>query len=836
MADSVGIKMEVEDEEKFKSALKDISTSVKLMTSEMRKLSADYDGNANSIEALTAKEKTLNQLAEEQKKKVQMLREELGRSKDAYGEDSTKVKELQTKLNDAETALSKTTTQVKENNKYLKEAKSSSDGCATSIDKFGKQAKQSGDEVKGMGNDLDNTKSKVSTFGEVLKANLAGAAIVSGIRAVAGAIKDVATNVLDAADSIQQMSDQTGLSASKIQELQYVGDTVGVSIDTITGSYSKLIKNMNSASKGTGSAADAFKALGVSVVDGNGHLRDSQAVWSEAVTALGGITNETEQTAIAQQIFGKSASDLNPLIRTSSDELQNLAKQAHDSGAVMSDETVASLDDFGDSIGQLKQSFTGMAGTLLADVTPSLMELMDKIKGMDLTPLKSALSFVIENAPAVIGVITTLAGVFAGIKIAGAITTIISVLSGIGPLINSIQFLALGLVPAFSAVGGALSGIFAALMANPIVLIIAGIAAAAFLIIKNWSTIKEFFSGLWADIKEIFSGVGDWFTDKFEKAKDGVQGAWSNVTGFFKGVWTGIKGAFEDPPGFFHKTFSTAKELATKVWDGYIGVYVTLWNGIKQVMAPVGDWFKDTFSKAKEGATKAWDGYIGIYIAIWNGIKSVFANVGEWFQAKFSEAKNGVMAIWNDVPQLFASISSSISGAFTGIGEKIKSGFDSAINFFENLPSKMWSWGKDMVAGFINGMKSMWGALSTAASDGANIVAKKWHHSKPDEGPLADDDTYMPDMMQSFAAGIRKNTGIVSAAARQAAAAVSDNLNAGTTINAAALTGYPAAAAGGVVHVDHSGVITIQGVNDQGQMIAAYNYVVDRIRAEGRMA
>ncbi|MGL6015453.1 MAG: phage tail tape measure protein [Selenomonadaceae bacterium] len=756
MPDSVGLKIEVLDEEKFKAALKDVSASVKLTTSEMRKLSADYNGNANSITALEAKDRSLNQLTEEQKKKIQILREELGRSKDAYGEDSTKVKELQTKLNDAETALSKTTTQVKENNKYLKEAKSSSDGCATSIDKFGKQAKQSGDEVKGMGNDLDNTKSKVSTFGEVLKANLAGAAIVSGIRAVAGAIKDVATNVLDAADSIQQMSDQTGLSASKIQELQYVGDTVGVSIDTITGSYSKLIKNMNSASKGTGSAAEAFKTLGVSVVDGNGHLRDSQAVWSEAVTALGGITNETEQTAIAQQIFGKSASDLNPLIRTSSDELQNLAKQAHDSGAVMSDETVASLDDFGDSIGQLKQSFTGMAGTLLADVTPSLMELMDKIKGMDLTPLKSALSFVIENAPAVIGVITTLAGVFAGIKIAGAITTIISVLSGIGPLINSIQFLALGLVPAFSAVGGALSGVFAALMANPIVLIIAGIAAAAFLIIKNWSTIKEFFSGLWDDIKNIFSGVGEWF---------------SNV-----------------------------------------------------------------FQGAKNLAIAAWDGYIGFYVAIWDGIKQVFSAVGNWFSQKFTEAKNLVMAVWNGVPQLFSGIAGKIGGAFSGIGEKIKSEFETGVNFIKELPGEALQWGKDMVNGFINGIKSMGKALGKAASDAAETVAKKLHHSKPDEGPLADDDTYMPDMMQSFADGIRRNTGKVSAAARLAAASISDGLNVGTTVNVRGIASPYGADAGGITTVNHTGVITIRGVNDQGQFVAAYDYVVDRMRREGRMA
>ena len=70
MPDSVGLKMEVLDEEKFKAALKDVSASVKLTTSEMKKLTADYNGNANSITALEAKDRSLNQLTEEQKKKI----------------------------------------------------------------------------------------------------------------------------------------------------------------------------------------------------------------------------------------------------------------------------------------------------------------------------------------------------------------------------------------------------------------------------------------------------------------------------------------------------------------------------------------------------------------------------------------------------------------------------------------------------------------------------------------------------------------------------------------------------------------------------------------------
>lgn len=816
MPDSVGLKMEVLDEEKFKAALKDVSASVKLTTSEMKKLTADYNGNANSISALEAKDKTLNQLAEEQKKKIQMLREELERAKTAYGDDSTKVKELQTKLNDAETSLSKTNSAVKDNNKYLKEAKTSADNCATSIDKFGKQAKGASDDVKKFGDDVEKTKDKTSKFSTSLKNTFSS----ENIKASLGAIGIAAAGVLQS--SIDKAAAAEKVTANLEQTLKSTGGAAGMTMDSLN----KLTTQMVSTTTFSGSAVKEGEAMMLTFT------QIGQDVFPQATQAmLDFATKMKVDPKDAAMTLGKALNDpangLSKLTRagvTFTDEQKKqitaMQKAGDTAGAqkMMLEElnkefggqAAAAADTYEGKQQQLKNTLNSVQVTIGQAILPVLQQLMTAMMPV----IKKVAEFVQEHpklTAGILGAVAAIGTIVGGVSMVNKVTSALN-LGGIAGKIASF-------IPSLGLVG----------------LAIAGVAVAAYLIITHWKEIKTFFKKLWADIKEIFSGVGDWFKDKFEKAKEGVQGAWSNVEGFFKGVWTGIKGAFEDPPGFFHKTFSTAKELATKVWDGYVAFYATLWRGIKQVMAPVGDWFKDKFSKAKEGATKAWDGYIGIYIAIWNGIKSVFANVGEWFQAKFSEAKNRVMAIWNAVPQLFASISSSISGAFTGIGEKIKSGFDSAINFFKNLPSKMWSWGKDMVAGFINGMKSMWGSLSTAASNGADIVAKKWHHSKPDEGPLADDDTYMPDMMQSFAEGIRKNTGIVSAAAKQAAAAVSDNLNAGTTINAAALTGYPAAA-GGVVHVDHSGVITIQGVNDQGQMIATYNYVVDRIRAEGRMA
>ena len=60
--------------------------------------------------------------------------------------------------------------------------------------------------------------------------------------------------------------------------------------------------------------ADAYKALGISVTDAHGNLRDGETVYWQAIDALGKMQNETERDALAMQIFGKSARELNPLI------------------------------------------------------------------------------------------------------------------------------------------------------------------------------------------------------------------------------------------------------------------------------------------------------------------------------------------------------------------------------------------------------------------------------------------------------------------------------------------------------------------------------------------
>lgn len=179
------------------------------------------------------------------------------------------------------------------------------------------------------------------------------------------AMTGLAVKAASSADDINTLSKQTGLSTSEIQKFQYASDIIDVPLETLTGSMAKLTRNMASAQGGTGAASEAFKTLGVSVTDQNGQLRNNQDVMNETFKALGKIENSTQRDALAMQIFGKSAQDLNPLILGGADDLKKLGDSAEKSGLILSQKALDNVNGFRDSLDVMKSS-AGQAGNILA--------------------------------------------------------------------------------------------------------------------------------------------------------------------------------------------------------------------------------------------------------------------------------------------------------------------------------------------------------------------------------------------------------------------------------------------------------------------------------------
>lgn len=129
--------------------------------------------------------------------------------------------------------------------------------------------------------------------------------------------------------------------------------------------FDKFVDGAEKAAKATNLQADAFFALGVEITNADGTLRNNQDVFSEAIAALGKMENGTERDAIAMQIFGKSAQQLNPLILGGADALKQLGDEAEAAGLILSQDSLDTLNLLSDAMDTFKASVKG-SGSLFA--------------------------------------------------------------------------------------------------------------------------------------------------------------------------------------------------------------------------------------------------------------------------------------------------------------------------------------------------------------------------------------------------------------------------------------------------------------------------------------
>ena len=373
MADDFGLKIGLDGEKEFKKALGEINQTFKVLGSEMKVVQSQFGKNDNSVQALTARNQVLNKEIEAQKQKIETLRSALENAASSFGENDRRTQNWQIQLNNATAALNDMERELQQNNDALDRAENGFDDAEQQADDFG-------DEVEDAGKQSDDAGGKFEKLGTVCKA--AGVAIAAAFTAVSAAavaagkaLVDMAVEGAAYADTVLTESTVTGIATDKLQEYMYAAELVDVSTDTLTKSMAKQIKSMKSATDGSKTMVAAYDALGVSVTDANGNLRDSDTVYWELIDALGAVENETERDALAMTILGKSAQELNPLIEAGSQRMQELGEEAQNAGYVLSNDMLAAYGALDDNLQYLKVNAEGAKNALGTVLLPVLTEL-----------------------------------------------------------------------------------------------------------------------------------------------------------------------------------------------------------------------------------------------------------------------------------------------------------------------------------------------------------------------------------------------------------------------------------------------------------------------------
>lgn len=383
------------DTAEFNEQITQANSAMTGLRAEMKLNDAQFKNTGDSAEYLKQKQQLLQSELEANEQKQQALNGKLEAAKTIYGENSQEAQKWATKLTYAKTEQAKLEGAISETNSELNGFNSTADSAESEMSQLGNAAKGAGESV-----DTVNV-----SFGSMVKGKLvdmAGDAIMNlGSKAIDAGKKLIQLGVDAAsyADNILTASQVTGMSTDELQEYQYASELIDTSLDTVTGSMKKNLKSMMQAQKGSEDYTAAYEKLGVSVTDANGNLRNSEDVFWDCIDALGGVSDETERDAIAMQIFGKSANELNPLIIKGSDGFKQLAQQAQDAGAVLSGDTLDSLGGVDDSIQYLKQNSEAfgraigtkvapMIGFLADAASDALIGLTNFVEGADLSPLE----------------------------------------------------------------------------------------------------------------------------------------------------------------------------------------------------------------------------------------------------------------------------------------------------------------------------------------------------------------------------------------------------------------------------------------------------------------
>ena len=200
---------------------------------------------------------------------------------------------------------------------------------------------------------------------------LAGAAtavVTAATVKSAEAFVSAASDVAEYGDNIDKMSQKMGISAEAYQEWDFVMQHCGTSMETLKAS----MKTLASAAE-TGS--EAFEQLGISQEEIANMSQEE--LFDKTIAALQNVEDETQRTYLAGQLLGRGATELGALLNMSADETEEMRKELHDLGGVMSDEAVKASAEFQDSLQNMQTAAAGLKNNLMSQFLPGMSSVMD---------------------------------------------------------------------------------------------------------------------------------------------------------------------------------------------------------------------------------------------------------------------------------------------------------------------------------------------------------------------------------------------------------------------------------------------------------------------------
>lgn len=738
--------IKLQGESEYRKALSDITNSLKVVGSELKKVSSLYDKNDTSVEKLSSTNETLTKKlkiqndaldkardmlkeaqsgydksadsVKEWQQKLEQARAELDRAKssteasaDEIADLKAKVKECETELSNAETttakydttvkrwtvevnnaeaAVNKTTREIDKNEAAIKDLESATDNATDEVDDLS----DSMDDLSDSMGAAANKSKKLDGGFTVLKGAMANL-VSQGINFVMDGLRDLAGEAINAADTMYKFEqtmgfagyDDKAIKKASADVKEYADKTV-YDLDTIANTTAQLAANGIKDYTGLTQALGNLNA----VAGGNADTFNSVSMALTQTAGAGKLTTEN-WNQLANAIPGASGKLQEALKEAGAYTGDFREAMAH--GEITADEFNAAIMKLGNEPVAVEaaasvETFEGAIGNMQAAVVSGLQEIIAEIGMENIT------GFLTKATDLIGDVISTATTAVSWVK--SNLPTVLTLVTGLMTaftaqvVANKVAVIAAaaaeqGMTIAQYAVATAQGVLNAVMAANPIGLIILGITAlvAGFMYLwKNCEGFRKFWINLWEGIKKAWNSFKENWTAGIAVIKETI----ANIKAGFEQFVENIKSGFEAIIEFF----TELKENWQAGWESIKETLSEVWNTIIETVTSaittVKTVIENVFNAVKDKITE-----------IWNAISTVISTV-------VTAIKDKITAIWTGISNVITNVVNAISSTISSVFNGVKSFVSSVWNGIKNTISNAINGAKNTVSNVVDGIKS----------------------------------------------------------------------------------------------------------------------------------
>lgn len=535
MAADIGPKIGIDGEKEFRESLRAMGQQLKTLGTEMKAVTSAFDVDNDSQKKLASQSDILSRQLEVQQQRLGEVQKALDYAKANYSENSSEVQRWQQALNNATADMNKTKAAIKD-----------------------------------LGDESGKSGKKVSTFTEVLKANLLSTAIVKGVKTITGAVKNMASEFVESAADVKAETaafEQTfgNFAGTATAAIGRVADSSGILQTRLNTLGSKIYafarssggdveQSMSLMERALQAAADSAAYYDTSVEQATESLQSFLKGNYANDAALGLSATEATRNAAAMKLFGDEFKNLTE-IQKQETLLQMVLDSQKLSGAM--GQAAREADGWENMLGNLSETWRQFQANVGAPVLENLVPIIQNIttalqgwiNGVDwdafTSDFNSFVNAVMENGDTIISIIAGIGAGFLAWNVTSIINGVIASVTALG-----------GILPAISA---GIKAINVAMKANVIGIVVTAIAALVTWLVTLYNTNDEFrekVNAAWAAVKTVVLNAVAAFENAVDKFFDKVVEIGNSVVSFFKsvpeqmvevgkdivrGLWEGIK-------------------------------------------------------------------------------------------------------------------------------------------------------------------------------------------------------------------------------------------------------------------------------------------------------